>query len=403
MGESVVVYFILAFTMIFCGEIMARKYPARRSVLKTIYTRGGKKRSEDVFRFYRTDGNFFLPEIWIPIMVFALVFGCRYNVGVDYHHYLDAYTGVDPIEFEPFFNALTYGLSSAGVHYAIYFIIIAFTEIVLISYAFRKYKYIYPYLAFFLIVGFWYMSLMNVLRQQLAACIFLVSIQYILDRKPLKYYLCVLLACMFHKSALLLVVIYPLFRWKQDWFKHIYIQIIALFAAIVIAKLDLVTKYVEVPFVFFTEKLGYSQYSIGILTNENLNNKAQFGRNSGFGVYAQILKFLPIMLYSEKMKAFFKDTFFEVAYSIWFVGVMATLMLSNSIVLIRPFVYANNFLHIVPAFFFYYCVKQKKKMTTIWLVGLIALYLLLFYNLISNGEMNTSAFTFFWQHEPVIE
>lgn len=342
------------------------------------------------------------PEMWIPIVCFTFVFGCRWMVGVDYEEYLLQYTIAEEDHFEPLFQVLVSGLSGMGIHYSVFFSVIAFIEIFCIYYAFRNYKFLYPYLAFTLIIGFWFLSLSNILRQQLAACIFLLSIPSILERKPLKFYAYVILAFLFHKSAILLVVVYPILRWKEDWFKNVYWQLFLFAVALFLSThYDLLVHILEVPFKFVVDKLGYSQYSFGILFNNALNDRTKFGANSGFGLPAQLVKYLPIILYSARMKSFYNDRFFDLAYTLWFVGMFTSLALGASIVLTRPFIYAQNFLYIMPGFFFHYCFKSKKALPQCISLGMIALYLLLFINLISHGSMNTSEFTFFWQHNNI--
>lgn len=66
-----------------------------------------------------------------------------------------------------------------------------------------------PWLSFFLFICFAYFSMsISILRQSLAMVIILNSLKYVLERKKLKYFLCVGVASMFHITALICILIY---------------------------------------------------------------------------------------------------------------------------------------------------------------------------------------------------
>lgn len=387
MLQSVLVYCLLALLMIVCGFIAARR--------ECLYYYQVDKLNTSL----RTRPLGFLHcEIWLPILFFAIIFGCRYNVGVDYPHYLEDYLYGFDREYEFLFRIISQGMASAGIHYAFYFTLWAFIQIFLLYYTFRNYRFLFPYLAFFLIFGSYYLSMMNIIRQQLAACIFLFSIQYIEKKQTLKYYLCVLLAFCFHKSAVLLIPIYPLFVWKKDWFANLKIQLLLYCIAFYLSfKYDLVVNLFSGAFNLFSSSVGYENYMEGILYNETLNDMTKFGNNTGLGIYVSVFLSLPIIIYSKKLKSFYNSNFFLIFYSLWFVRIMADFMVGDSIVLNRPFVYVYDVKIFILACFVYYCFATKKIFNYLLGWSFIILHILLFMNILSNGEVNTSKFLFFWQ------
>lgn len=382
MFESLYVYGLLGLLMVSFGYVEARNWqavPKGQGIRKT--------------RTFWDAANL------IPILLFAMVFGSRYMVGVDYRHYLEYYLNGGR-DFEPGFQVVSDLMSGLGVHYAWFFGFWALIQISLLYYAYRYERYLFPWFAFFLIFGSGYFSWMNVIRHQLAACIFLVSIEFIEKKQPFKYYLLVLLAFLFHKSAILLVIVYPLIRWRRDWFTRPWVQFLLLAFAVFLGKhYEWVVTFVEQPFILFTSLAGFDNYALGILYNETLNDRTQFGQNTGFGLYARLLKVIPVILYSVPMKRYYRSDRFNIAYTFWFIAVLAGFALESSIVLSRPFVFVSNFSSIImPAYFMNYCFKRRTKVRIIVATLYLALVLLLFLNIILHGESNYNAFHFFWEY-----
>lgn len=348
---------------------------------------------------YVKNNRFLQPEIIVIIAAFTFIFGCRYGVGVDYFHYLYDYQIGSERELELMFRTISNFLSSHHMHFATYFSIWAFLQITLLLYAFRNYRFIVPYLLLYLIIGNYFMSMMNIIRQQIAALIFLCSIQFIDERKPLKYYLCVALAFLFHRSAVLMVVMYPILRFKDDWFRKISVQLILLAIAVFFSfRFDLVTRFIETPFVWISSTLGFERYQMSLLGNETLDDMNRFGANTGFGIFVSLFKCLPIILLSKQLKEYYLSSFFNMLYSMWFVRVLANFAFGSSITLNRPFIFFTDISIAMVAFFTYYCFKSKNTGKILLGIAMILVYLVMFLFILSNGKLNTSEFTFFWQH-----
>lgn len=380
MLQSVIVYTSLAVVMILCGIMAGNR----------------ELRCENSLTNYRL--SFLHFETLFPLFIFAAIFGCRYNVGVDYPAYLEGYLYGHERDIEFLFSLVTKGMSGLGIHYALYFALWAFIEVFLLFYTFRNQRFLFPYIAFFLIFGSYYLSMMNIIRQQLAACIFLYSLQYIDNRNWLKYYLCVLFAFFFHKSALLLLIVYPLFSQKKDWFPTRKNQFLLYLIAVYLSmNYDLVVKLMSAPFSLFTSALGYENYLEGILYNEKLNSVAQFGNNTGLGIYIQIYLSFVIIWYSNRLKEYYNDSFFLILYSLWFIRILADFVVGESIILNRPFVYVYNLKIVMLAYFVVFCFRTKQKIPLLTASSVVLIHLLLFLNILSNGEINTSEFNFFWQ------
>ena len=383
MLESLLVYGSLALLMVLCGIIAARREPVYKGY-------SGE---------YTLNNKFIRPEIIFIIAAFTFVFGCRYGVGVDYFHYLFSYQKQSDREFEILFRVLSDFLSERNLHYAVYFSLWAFIQITLFYYAFRNQRFLYPLLAFFLIIGYGYMSWMNIIRQEIASGIFLVSLKYLDEKKLWKYMLCILIACCFHKASVILVVFYPLFLWRKDLFRKISWQMLFYVIALVIS-INYSEWFVEIvsrPYKLFTNYFKYQNYLYGFLDVERINSRAQFQTNTGYGIYITIIKTLPIILVSRQMKNFFNSSLFDMFYSLWFIRIITSFIVGSSIILNRPFAFFSNFNMIMSAYFVYYCFKSKKPIWQLFGVFYLLLYIAMFVYIVSNGDTNTSKFLFFWQ------
>lgn len=382
MIESLLVYGSLLLVMVICGMVAARKEP--------VYVPYSGS--------YKNNDTFFQPEIVLLIAAFTFVSGCRWGVGVDYFHYLFAYENSLDARFEFLFKNISAILRNIGAPYPIFFSLWAFLQITFLYYALKNYRFIFPFFAIFLLCSPTYLSLMNVIRQQLAACIFLFSLQFIEKKQPLYFYLCVLLAFGFHRSSVVLIVIYPLFRYKADLFSNVAVQIVLYIIALYLGShYQLVSAYIEAPFRWFASNLGFSRYGYNILNVESMNDRTQFGRKTGMGLYLSLFRTIPVILLSKDLKRYFNSYFFNIIYSGWFISVFAGLVFGKSIILYRPFVFFVDFQPILWSLLIYYSLKKRQPVLYLYAILFIAIHFLLLFNIISYGEANTAAYLFFWQ------
>lgn len=384
MLESVLVYGLLTIVMVVCGVVAANREP--------VYV--------EYSGHYVKNDHFLQPEFILIIAAFTFVFGCRFGVGVDFIHYLTAYQYGAEKEMEWLFRVVTDFMSGHNIHFAVYFSLWAFLQITLLLYIFKNYRFILPYVLLYLIIGNYFMSMMNVIRQQIAALIFLYSIQFIDKKEPIKHYLCLAVAFLFHRSAPILVVMYPILRYKNDWFRSVWLQLILLIVAVYLSyNFELVTQLIERPFIWFSSYFGYEErYRMGVLGNEALDDMNRFSVNTGYGIFVSLFKCVPIILFCKQMKEYYNSSFFNMLYSMWFVRVFTSYAFGNSITLSRPFVFFMDTGIAMAAFFTYYCFKSKKIEMIMLGAATIVVYLIMFLFILSNGTLNTSAYTFFWQN-----
>ena len=381
MFESLFIYILLFIIMFSCGYISSRR--VRRYV-------GGSG-------IYREISFLKMPEVFVLIFAFTIVFGCRWGVGVDYFRYLDDYIVYVPYRFEYLFRKIALFLQRYNAHFSVYFGVWALLDITLLYNAARRYSFIFPYLAFFLIFGSYYLPMMNAIRQHIAALIFLNSVQYIDQKQILKFGICFFLAMLFHKLSIVLFIFYPLLRWRDDWFKSIPLQLALYAVAVFLSRHgSLIIKWVETPFEWVTSAFGFGRYGYEALTMDKFN-RDKFGSNSGLGMIVDIVRTVPIILMSKRLKRYYNSSLFNMFYSLFFLYVLSLLIFGSSVILNRFSYFFSGFHLIVLCMFVYYCFRIKDKTHQILGLIFILMYIPLFLNMISNPN-STAQFSFFWQH-----
>ena len=329
-------------------------------------------------------------ESWCPILFFAFIFGLRYDVGRDHLSYLEAYqTGIGVERYEYIFQYITILFDSLNLHYFWYFALWAFIQIFSVYYALKDERYLMPYIAISLMMGQYFIHWMNGIRQDLAACIFFYSISFISEKKFLKYILCLIVAFGFHKSALILLPLYPILSSAKNLTFNRFIQFVILTFAFVVAitKRDYMSDFFPI-INYFTMQLDYGVYSEGVI--ESFVDKTKAG--DGMSVRILFLINLFIIYYAPKMKRRFQSNKFIIYYNLYYWGAVFQLFFINNMLLARPFRYFRLFNMLMIAYLLYYlCYPKLTKKNFMFFITIIFLLLLLFAATIINEP-----FYFFW-------
>lgn len=178
-------------------------------------------------------------NIWVIIAMASLILvsGFRHRVGTDYQNYVDIYNlnvKSSSIVFEGEFalsiiiKLATYISENPQVFFMITSIIIN----VMLVIALVKYSENYKMSMYLYITTFTYYSTMNGLRQFIAAMIMFLAFKQLMNRRFIKYLLCVLLATTFHTSALLFIPIYFIVYRRIDSLANLIILTLAIIAFI---------------------------------------------------------------------------------------------------------------------------------------------------------------------------
>ncbi|MEX2485549.1 MAG: EpsG family protein [Brumimicrobium sp.] len=345
MIQSFLVYGLFAFLLWKFGKIAA-------------------KREEIYYDHGRKEVPFWTWEIFFSLLIFAVISGIRWQVGVDHLSYLEGYERVkDGLSFnrygntsEPGFLLVTNLFTYFNAHFAFYFAFWAFLQLLFIYYAVRFERYLLPFIGILIIFGPHYLSWMNGTRQMVAACMFVYAIQFIRDRKLVPYVITILLAATIHKSALVLLIFY--FIPQKDYFKNRYINLVLVGLTFYIGMNPTWLGAVE-----FAEQmlafLGYERYS------ERLDLIVEYRREMNIGPRRLSILFLNALIiwYAPKLKQVFKNTNYLIYFNFTFIGILLYNLFANtSHIFLRPVSYFTIFLLLTTAYLLYYLKPKEKYM-----------------------------------------
>jgi len=346
--------------------------------------------------------NFFNGPVLLTIILFSVIFGMRYNVGVDHLSYmkdyeeLRLYNNISDKRTEPAFNLISDIFSGLSLHYTFFFAFLAFLQISFMFLAFRKYRDVLPFVMLTFMLECVFLTFMNVMRQEIAFCIFMCSLEFIRSKKPLPYFLLITLAFLFHKSAILLYPVYFFFQRKDFYFKNIKLELILLTGALLIMLINVFGE-IFASMDILMNILGYNKYIDAV----NMDNSLLFSlnRERGLGFYLVLLLDIILISNSNQVKDYFKGTLFPMIYDLYFIGVIYGYITNGSIILSRPNYYFAGFEFIVTAFsMLYYFRKMMESTKNRWLFfTLLGINLMIFAAYMFRMKDNMALFTFFWQ------
>lgn len=328
-------------------------------------------------------------------MAFALVFGLRYGVGADYFGYKANYDyictyGIDILErWEIGFLYIaklcaTLGFSSPG-----FFFVVAFIQMVLTLFVIRKYKQVIPFLVLSFMLQCIWLNYSNGLRQIIAINLFFWAVLAASKERIIMYYMIVLIATLFHKSAWGLVLFYPLFTYKKEWFQNIRSQSILL----ILSLLFMFFSYGQNFIGRIEQILIYAGYGHYIGEDSEVFSGEQLSIGVGFWV-TFIINFM-VVLYSNKVKRFYKSSFVSLIYDLAFIGILLKYAFFQSHLIIRFVGYFMNFRFIFIGFLLSFLYVNSRK----YFYCLLSLLLLTFVAYILKMDENTVRYIFYWQED----
>lgn len=302
----------------------------------------------------------------------------KITVGVDLSGYIPALSLAKDMNFlggDKLFNyELGYSLYSQffvrlGVSNQIYLLIVAITIMIPISYTIIKNSkmpgtsiYIYITLGFFTFT-------FSGIRQSIALAITFFSFKYIKERKFLKFIICIILAILFHKSAIVFTFAYPLYNVKiksKDFF-----IIIPMFILVFIFKSQVFSLLYKFYRGFDGEVEGTNAYTMLIVMIFILILSYMFGRNI-----------------KENLK-------FNAYKNYMIITIFIQVFASQSNVAMRAGYYYYIFvILLIPEVI----RSQKDLKTRVFATSILIITLIFFFQLTTgNGYLNVSPYYFYWE------
>lgn len=336
---------------------------------------------------------------FISVIIFTFIIGLRHYVGGDYAVYLNSFENLDissidnTEHYEPAYYFLMVILKYLGIGFPFLFIITTFLQIYFIYKWASNYKFLLIWIVYFYFTTLYLFESMNIIRQAIAFSLILYSITYIYKSKFFQFSLIILIAFLFHKSAIIFLPLY--FFIKTDWIKSKYIQLALLLLFFLLT--DIIIDF------FFSKVVGVSnllnyEYSSVFKGDEFYFEDSE--SSLGFGTYFMLTINSLIILYSDRLKDFFKEKHYIAYHNLFLIGAFLSFAVekSNSIVFSRFLFYFSSVRLVVLSFLCYYLffVSGNKSSK---LVGslIIFLYLLWFISAISKGAAWCAPYQFVFQ------
>jgi len=195
------------------------------SILSSIYKTSKNKKKVPIF------------GVLIIILILSVVAGLRWGVGTDYSTYRSNYSFYKENIIESFLNfeepgirIISYISSVIYDDFATMFLIASIITVGLSVWTIYKYSnYFSISILLYIFVGAWHGSF-NGIRQYLACAILFAGHHYIIERKFSKYLIIIIIASLFHISALIMILLYFIPRDTLN-----YKQLLALFVIVILS------------------------------------------------------------------------------------------------------------------------------------------------------------------------
>jgi hypothetical protein len=383
MLQSFIVYGLLGLTFCLLGIVAAKRkrLDLKREVLTPFWTW----------------------EVLFALIIVALISGIRWNVGTDYLGYLrfyqDLFRGweLEREGLEIGFVYFSKFFANLKMHFVIYFSLCALFQFLLVFYAFKNERQLYPYLGIIVIFGGQYLMWLNGMRQALAACIFVFSIKFILKRELIKYLAIIIFAVLFHQSAIILIIFY--FIPVHNYFRNEYISISLIFVSIIVGQ--------NPNWLLANENLskiigfvGYDNYAVNLLSIiVDRSKEMAVGPRRIIMIIQSI--FVVLGFYKLYRRTYSKEIL--IYFNMALIGVLHFNLFANAgSLFLRPTYYFSIFMPIVVSYLLYDISRSfsRYRVTSFSVLFLASISNLIFAIISdsSNIDSDYTNFKFFWNY-----
>jgi hypothetical protein len=208
-------------------------------------------------------------QIILGIIITATLSGLRYMVGTDYNGYVSIYNSFAKTSFITYLETI-FHQPEIGIYFIsrlskylcngplLVFLLTSFITIIFFVLAIKNLNPKHRGIVFFILLTTILPTSFNTIRQMVAVSIFLYAVNFIFTKKPIKYIFWVIVASLFHISALVLIplVLIP-YIIRPGVFRNRFLFITVITFCTVVTCL-------AIPFIFeFITKFGiFEKYSI---------------------------------------------------------------------------------------------------------------------------------------------
>ena len=351
---------------------------------------GGKVKGATYDLFDVFNKTVITPFHILALLLISMVVGFRYEVGTDWSGYKDwfeyykvvPWESLNKLNFEPGFLFLNYFLASIGLNYTIMFFSVA-----LISWFFLFKSLaakILPLFIFFVFVDEYFFWSMNGIRQFVAISIFIFSIRFIIERNLKKYSVAILVASLFHTSALILL---PFFLVPWEKFYRVGLWFFMFIVSLFLANTSLILNSVE----NVLKIIGNSIPILSVYLEYFENGRFEASITEiGLGFYFRVIIAFLIFYYSRHVVEKYPNT--KIFFLLFFIG-----SLIYNVFYMFPLIGRINLYFIFSrtislALVVYYLWTENKHRPVA--IGICTLYFILFLVTISNSSNDCCPYEF---------
>lgn len=369
-------------------------------------------------------------------VIYTIVFGFRYGVGMDYFAYGSAYKELLVWGTNNFFETREVGFYLLAKLLAIlevpevgFFIATSFLPIYFTFLSIRPDRIVLPFvLLSFMLTAVW-LTYTNSLRQVLSYSLFLCAISSISRQSAyapgnnftvpvrrhfryqpyyprfellrsflssfikrqkaffgdgLNYYLIVLAAILFHNSAWLLLIFYPLLTKYKEWFHSIPKQLFFLGVSLCLMRMGIVN--------IFMNLIETVMYLSGYVFYAEERHEELFNGEYvplGIGFFINLSRDITIILFSNKIKRWSSNDFFTMVYNLFYVGLIAQYIFWGSHLVNRQFMYCYMMSFVAGGYLLAYLYHMRRRM---YRPVLFLLFCSTFFACILRGGENTATY-----------
>lgn len=273
----------------------------------------------------------FQRNFWIGFLyiIIVLQIGLRWETGTDWKSYLDNFETSDDYNivllnsltgFEIGYGTFVFIIKNIFDSYSFFLVLHA---TIFYSIIFRTSKKYSPY--FFISLLFFYATNIGIVgsnRQLLAIAICLTALPFVIDRKPIKFFVIIIIASLFHSSALLFAIYYFLNRYIK-W----YVVLTSLLVAFVIGK-------TSVPVKLFSLAGGIGEMASSKV--EAYGNAAKgVMQDASLSIFGLIKRILFLIMFTINMKYLSeKLSYYKILYNGYAFGLFLYFLFSSSLIII---------------------------------------------------------------------
>lgn len=262
-------------------------------------------------------------------IIIVIQIGLRWETGTDWNPYLENFEISDDYNivllnsltgFEIGYGTFVFIIKQIFDSYSFFLVLHATIFYATIFRTSKKYS---PY--FFISLLFFYATNIGIVgsnRQLLAIAICLMSLPFVIDRKPIKFFAVIIIATLFHSSAILFGIYY-FFNKKYKW----YIVLSSLLVAFVISKTSL------------PEKLFSLAGGVGEMASSKVeaygDGAKEAMKDASLSIFGLIKRILFLLLFSLNMKYLSeKLSYYKILYNGYAFGLFLYFLFSSSLIII---------------------------------------------------------------------